>query len=162
MAADVDLFLKIDGIEGECQDLKHKGELQIVAFQKGVTNAGASGTGIGGADGMGTSVWQDAVFTMRADKSMPKLFTLCATGERVKKAVLTFRKAGKGQQEFLKITFTDALVSKFEMVGARDSDAVPTVVFAFNFAQVEEEYKGQKEDGTMRGAIKYSFAIGKH
>jgi len=160
MAADVDLFLKIEGIEGECQDLKHKGELRIVAFQKGVSNAGASGAG--GAEGIGTSVWQDAVFTMRADKSMPKLFTLCATGERVKKAVLTFRKAGKGQQEFLTITFSDALVSKFEMTGARDSDAVPTVVFAFNFAQIDEDYKGQKADGTLRGAIKYSFAVGKH
>lgn len=160
MASDVDLFLKIEGIEGECQDPKHKGEMQIVSFGQRVSNAGASGTGQG--EGTGTSVWQDAVFTMRADKSMPKLFTACATGERVKKAVLTFRKAGKGQQEFLKITFSDALVSMFEMVGARDKEAIPTVHFAFNFAQIEEEYKGQKEDGTLRGAIKYSYAVGKH
>jgi type VI secretion system secreted protein Hcp len=160
MAADVDMFLKIDGVEGESQDLKHKGELQIVGFEKGVTNAGASGAG--STEGIGTSVWQDAVFTMHVDKSMPKLFTACASGERIKKAVLTFRKAGKGQQEFLKITFTDALISKFEMVGARHGDPVPTVVFAFNFAQIEEEYKGQKDDGTLRGAIKYSFAVGKH
>jgi type VI secretion system secreted protein Hcp len=160
MAADVDLFLKIDGIEGECQDQKHKGELQIVAFHKGVTNAGASG--IGGVEGSGSSVWQDAVFTMRADKAMPKLFTACATGERVKKAVLTFRKAGKGQQEFLKITFSDALVSRFEMNGTRDADAVPMVHFAFNFAQIEEEYRTQKADGSLTGAIKYSFAVGKH
>jgi len=162
MAADVDLFLKIEGIEGECQDLKHKGELQIVAFSKGVSNAGASGVGVMGGDGSGTSVWQDAIFTMRADKSMPKLFTLCATGERVKKAVLTFRKAGKQQQEFLKITFSDALVSKFEMGGARDADATPMVLFAFNFAQIEEEYKAQKADGSLTGAIKYSYAVGKH
>ena len=160
MAAVVDLFLKIDGIEGECQDLKHKGELQIVAFSKGVSNAGASG--MSGGEGRGTSVWPDAVFYMRADKSMPKLFTACATGERVKKAVLTFRKAGKQQQEFLKITFSDALVSKFEMLGAKDADATPMVHFEFNFAQIEEEYRAQKPDGTLTGAIKYSFAVGKH
>ena len=31
----------------------------------------------------------------------------CASGEHLKKAVLTCRKAGKEQQEYLKITFDD-------------------------------------------------------
>lgn len=157
MADAIDLFLKIDGIDGESQDPKHKGELHLTSFSKGVLNAAS-----GGGDGAGTAVWQDAVFTMRMDKAAPKLMQACVTGEHIKKAVLTFRKAGRTQQEFLKITFTDIIVSRFEVVGSKhDKDSVPVIRFAFSYAHIEEEYKAQKADGSVGGAIKYSQAVGK-
>ena len=43
----------------------------------------------------------------------------CASGEHIKKAVLTCRKAGKDQQEFLKFTFTDVLVSSYQTAPPR-------------------------------------------
>jgi type VI secretion system secreted protein Hcp len=157
--ADVDLFLKIEGIEGESQDPKHKGELQLLSVSKTVENSVARGAGA--TEGRGTSVWRDAVFTMHVDKAWPKLFMACFTGERLKKAVLTLRKAGKQQQEFLKITFSDVLVSRVEILGNKNGSAVPSVLFAFNYAHIEEEYKAQKPDGTLTGAIKYAHAVGK-
>ena len=36
----VDFFLKVDGIEGESQDSKHKGEIEVVSWSWGETNAG--------------------------------------------------------------------------------------------------------------------------
>lgn len=157
--ADMDLFLKIDGIEGEARDLVHKGELQIRSFSKDVVNAGTGG--VGGGDGAGTAVWGQATFTMRMDKASPKLFQACVMGEKLNKAVLTFRKAGKLQQEFLKITFSDVLVSRHQVSGSKDRDGVPMVLFSFSYAHIEEEYKAQKADGTLSGAIKYSQAVGK-
>jgi type VI secretion system secreted protein Hcp len=151
--ADFDLFLKIDGIEGECQDSKHKGDLQITSFSKGVDHAVTGGTQ---GDTRGQSQWQDAAFTMKMDKSYPKLFLSCTQGDHINKAVLTCRKAGREQQEFLKITFYDALVSRCEVHGGHD---MPLVAFSFNFSRIEEEYKTQKDDGSLSGAIKYSYSI---
>jgi type VI secretion system secreted protein Hcp len=155
--SDVDLFLKIDGIEGETQDSKHKGELQIKSFSEGVTNkiTGAS------SDDAGLSTWRDADFTMSMDKGYPKLFQACVSGDRIKKAVLTFRKAGKGQQEFLKITFSDVLISHCRVEGKTNAAIVPSLSFSFNYAQIEEEYKVQKDDGSLSGAIKYTHSIPK-
>jgi type VI secretion system secreted protein Hcp len=155
----LDLFLKIDGIEGECQDIKHRGELQLTSASNAVVHQPYDVSGSGDA---GHSIWPDAQFTMFLDKAYTKLFSACTTGEHIKKAVLTWRKAGKDQQEFLKVTYTDVLVSMCRLNGGGGpGKPVPVLSFSFNFAQIEEEYKAQKGDGTLGGAIKYSYSIPK-
>ena len=62
---------------------------------------------------------QDFHFMMKVNKASPKLMLACASGEHIKKAVLTCRKAGKDQQEFLKITLTDVLVSSYQTGGSQ-------------------------------------------
>lgn len=158
----VDFFLKIDGIEGESQDAKHKGELQLLSFSHGVVHQPGAGSA-GGSGDAGLSTWPDASFTMHIDKAYPKLFTACCSGEHIKKSVLIMRKAGKVQQDFLKITYSDVLVSSVSTQGtsAKPGASLPIVNFSFNFAQIEEEYRTQKEDGSLSGAIKYTYSIPK-
>jgi type VI secretion system secreted protein Hcp len=43
----VDFFLKIDGIDGESKDSKHKGEIDIESFSWGATQTGTSHAGGG-------------------------------------------------------------------------------------------------------------------
>jgi len=148
--AQVAYYLKIDGIDGESQDSKHKGEIEIESFSWGVTNAGSSSGGGGG--GSGRAVLQDIHFTTRANKSSPKLFLACATGEHIKKAVLTCTKAGKDQQDYLKWTFSDVLVSSYQ-TGGSHGDVIPLDQFAFNFTKIEVEYKPQKADGSLDSAV---------
>lgn len=157
MTSDLDLFLKIDGIEGESQDSKHPRELKILSFSKGVNHSIADAQG---ADA-GRSKWDDAQFTMRVDRGYPKLFDSCISGANLPKAILTFRKAGKAQQEFLKITFSDVMVSRCEMNGSHDADPTPFVTFSFNFSRIEEEYRMQNADGTLSGPITYMYSIRK-
>jgi type VI secretion system secreted protein Hcp len=152
--ADCDYFLKVDGIEGESQDAKHKGELQLLSWSLGVTNAGTM-SAIGGGGG-GKCTWQDVHFTKIHDKSSPKLALACATGEHIKKAVLVCRRAGKDQQEFLTIVFTELIVSSFSTSGSSDS-GVPIDNFSFNYAQIEKDYKEQKADGSLGGSNKMGW-----
>jgi len=156
MAA-VDFFLKIDGIDGESADDKHKGEIDIYSWSWGEQQTGAHGAGGGG--GAGKVDVQDFHFTMHVNKSSPKLALACASGEHIKKAVLTCRKAGKDQQEFLKITLSDLLVSSFQTGGSGGSDIIPVDQISLNFAKYEIEYKEQKADGTLGGSIKAGWDI---
>src|SRR6185437_6277340 len=96
----VDYFLKIDSVEGESGDHAHKGEIQLESWSFGETNAGNMAEGGGG--GSGKVQMNDFHFVMKVNKASAKLFLACATGEHFKNAVLTCRKAGKTQQEFLK------------------------------------------------------------
>jgi type VI secretion system secreted protein Hcp len=150
MAA-VDYFLKIDGIEGESQDSKHKSEIEIQSFSFGATQTGSFAAGGGG--GAGKVHMQDFHFTVPVNKASPKLMLACASGQHIKKAVLTVRKAGKEQQEYLKYTFSDILVSSYQ-TGGGGGDVMPVDQISLNFAKIEQEYKEQKADGTLAGSVK--------
>jgi type VI secretion system secreted protein Hcp len=86
------------------------------------------------------------------------LFLCCANGEHIKSATLTCRKAGKEQQEYLKYTFSDLLVSSYQ-TGGSAGNVVPLDQISLNFTKVEFEYKEQKPDGSLGGSVKKHYSI---
>lgn len=150
----VDYFLKIDGIPGESTDGKHKDEIDLLAWSWGESNSGSSAYGGGG--GAGKVAMQDFSFQMKANKATPKLFLSCATGKHIKEALLTCRKAGGKQEEYLKIKFTDILISSYT-TGGSQGDVVPTESIAFNFSKIEIAYAPQKPDGSLGGPITHWY-----
>ena len=153
----VDYFLKLDGIQGESQDKTHKNEIEIESFSWGATQTGTASHG--GGMGAGRVSVQDFNFIMQVNKASPKLFLACAQGEHIKNAILVCRKAGKEQQEYLKVTFTDLLVSSYQTGGAGGGGATPIDQISLNFSKMEMEYKEQKADGSLGGAIKAHYDL---
>ena len=155
-AASVDYFLKIDGIDGESTDDRHKGEIEILSFSWGETTAGTMTRGGGG--GAGKVSMQDFHFTMAMNKASPKLFLACATGEHIKEATLTLRKAGSDRQEYLVVKFTDLLVSSYQ-TGGSSGDVVPTESFSLNFSKIEFEYRPTNPDGSLGAPVKAGYDL---
>lgn len=153
----VDYFLKIDGIEGESKDSKHNNEIDLQSWSWGETNMGTAAAG--GGMGAGKVSMQDFHFTMHVNKSTPKLVLACAGGQHIPKAVLTCRKAGTEQQEFLVITFSDVMVSSYQTGGNAHGDAIPVDQISLNYSKMEYEYKEQKADGTLGGPIKAGWDL---
>jgi type VI secretion system secreted protein Hcp len=156
MAA-VDYFLKLKGIDGESHDSKHKNEIDLESWSWGETQGGGHASGGGG--GAGKVVMQDFHFVMKINKASPKLFLACATGEHIGDAVLTCRKAGKEQQEFLIVKFTDLLVSSYQTGGSGHSDIVPTDQISLNFSKIEFQYKPQKTDGSLDAPVSAGYNL---
>jgi type VI secretion system secreted protein Hcp len=156
MAA-VDYFLKIDGVAGESTDSKHKGEIDVESWSWGESQMGAHGGGGGG--GAGKVSMQDFHFTTKISKASPTLMLACASGQHLKSAVLTCRKAGKDQQEYFSIKMSDLLVSSYQIGGSAHSDILPTDQVSLNFSKIEFEYKEQKPDGTLGGAVKAGWNV---
>jgi type VI secretion system secreted protein Hcp len=104
---------------------------------------------------------RDFHFTMMINKASPKLMLACATGEHLKKAVLVCRKAGKDQQEFLKVTLTDCLVSSYQTGtgNSANGSVIPFEHITLNFAKIEKEYREQKADGSLGGAVKAGYDV---
>lgn len=160
-----DYFLKLDGIEGESQDSKHSKEVEVLKYHFKVHQQGTTGSATGGA-GKGRVQMEDLIIWKKTDKSSPKVFLHCCSGEPVKKVVLTARKAGKDQQDYLKITMTDCLISLFEYGGKIEAGAGSGAgkttqddwehveCVGFNYATIDYSYKEQKSDGTLSGEIK--------
>jgi type VI secretion system secreted protein Hcp len=156
MAA-VDYFLKLEGVDGESTDDKHKNEIDVESWSWGETQSGTHSGGGGG--GAGKVVMQDFHFVTKIGKASAKLLLACATGEHIKSATLTCRKAGKEQQEFLIIKLSDLLVSSFQTGGSGHGDVVPTDQFSLNFAKIEFEYKPQKPDGSLDAPVKAGYDL---
>src|SRR6266481_1637831 len=94
-----DIFAKLGDIKGESLDSKHKDEIEVLSFSWGVTNPGRVISGGGG--GAGKATFQDLSIVHKIDKASPVLMRACATGQHLKEATITHRKAGKDQQDYL-------------------------------------------------------------
>jgi type VI secretion system secreted protein Hcp len=151
-------FLKLDGIAGESTDAKHKDEIELVSFSWGVTQSGGGGGG-GGGGGAGKPQFQDFSFAMRVNKASPQLFLATASGKHLKEATLTVRSAGKTQLEYLKIKFTDVLLTSFNEGGGGD-EVQETV--AFDFARIAVEYTPQDVRGTPGAVVQAGWDLSKN
>ena len=156
MAA-VDYFLKIEGAPGESTDHKHKDEIDLLSFSFGASNA--STFAFGGGGGAGKVQMTDFHFMMNVNKASPKLMLHCATGQHIKSALLCCRKAGKEQQEYLKVTFTDVMVTNFQTNGDAGANHLPSDSVSLAFGKIEWEYKIQNPDGTLGAALKTGYDL---
>ena len=154
--AEVDFFLKINGIPGESEKDGHADEIELDSWGWGETNSGSHSGGGGG--GAGKVAMQDFSFSMPVNKASPELFLACATGKHIPDAILVCRKSGGKQQEYLKIKFTDLLISSYQTGG--DPNAVKTTEhITFNFAKIELGYAPQKKDGSLGAFATHWYSV---
>jgi type VI secretion system secreted protein Hcp len=100
---------------------------------------------------------QDFQFVMRLNTASIGLMEACATGQHIKSATLTGRKAGKDQQEYLTFKLTDVLVSSYQ-TGGSEAD-LPIDQVSLNFAKIQVEYRPQKLDGTLDAPLKFGWDL---
>lgn len=153
----MDYFLKIDGIMGEALDSKHKGEIELESFAWGETHELAAAGG-GGGGGAGRVRIEDVHFAMKFNRASPLLLLACASGQHLKSAVLTARREGKDALEFLVYKFNDLLVSSYRTT-ASPEQPYPLDEVAFNFGQVQVEYRPQRPDGRPDAPVQAGWDV---
>ncbi|MEJ0065117.1 MAG: type VI secretion system tube protein Hcp [Caulobacteraceae bacterium] len=144
----VDMFLKLDGIKGESKDSVHKGEIEILAWSWGLSNAGSFSTGGGG--GSGKVNVQDISFTKYVDLSSPALLLAACSGKHIAEATFIVRKAGEKPLEYITIGLKKALITSISTGGSGGEDRL-TENITLNFAQFKHQYKEQSDTGSAGG-----------
>ena len=143
-----DMFLEMDGIQGEAQDKGHAGAIQVLGWAFEMSNT--LSTSSGGGAGVGKVAVHDISITKWVDKATTDLMKACATGQHIKKAVLFVRKSGERPVEYLKVTLEDILISGLSINGNRSDDR-PTESISLNFSKFKVEYTQQ--GGRSGGAV---------
>lgn len=154
--AQADYFLKIEGLEGESQDDKHKGEIHIASFHIGASNMGTGGTGTG--SGSGKAVIHDLHCAKHADKATPNLFLACATGKHFPSATLTIKKAGENPHAYLIYKMSNVLISAFGSKGSGGGEIAHESI-SLNFSKIEVTYVPQNKDGTAGAKIVKTYDV---
>ncbi len=153
----VDMFLKLDTIDGESTDSVHSGEIDLLSWSFAAHQTGTSNTG--GGSGAGRVSIQDLSITKKVDKSSPTLFGLCCSGAHVPKGVLTVRKAGGEAVEYMVVKMEHVLITGVQTTGSDGQDQIVEQV-SLNFKRVGIVYTPQKDDGTGGPTVSGGWDIG--
>jgi type VI secretion system secreted protein Hcp len=148
------MFLNLGAtIKGETQDKVQKaaGDIDVLAWSWGASNAGSFHAGGGG--GAGKANFQDIAITKYLDKASPALLIALAKGSHIPTAKLLVRKAGEGQKKYLELTMSKVMVTSVATGGSGGEDRLTENV-TLNFADVKFEYFLQDAKGaTASGGV---------
>ncbi|MDR1662744.1 MAG: type VI secretion system tube protein Hcp [Azoarcus sp.] len=150
MASLQDFYIKLEGIDGESKDSKHKGWIDALSFGYSVTQSSSMFTGGGG--GVGKASFDTLTFSHYVDKATPNLFQYCAAGKHIPKVEISACKAGDGSQEYLRITLNDVLVTHAGPAGSTEEARVRETV-GLSYSKIKVEVKEQNADGSVGAAV---------
>jgi type VI secretion system secreted protein Hcp len=150
----INFYLKFDGIDGESVHVDHKGEIEASSWSWGLD---APTTGTGGSGGaVGKPRPREFHFVHYYDKASPLLAKNAALGKHVKTAVLSARKAGEQQKDYLKVTMTDVIITSVSISGDGNGP-MEEVAMAFN--EIDVSYQPQDPKGGLGPAVKFDWNI---
>ncbi len=152
----VDMFLKLEGIDGEAVDKTHADEIDLLAWSWGMSQSGTTHVGKGG--GAGKVNVQNISITKYVDKASPILMKHISEGKHIAEATLTVRKAGETPLEYIIITMTDVMITSLSTGGSGGEDRL-TENIELNFAEFKTVYVPQATDGSGGAEVEFAFNI---
>lgn len=140
-----DMFLKIPNVKGEARDPDHKDEVEVVSWSWGAhSNAYAGG---------GQRTMDMLVIVKKIDSASTALLK-CLAENQVTTAKLVVRKAGKTPAEYFIVEMDKVRVTS---VTVDTSDAELNEHVSLAFEKITWNYRAQQADGSLGGAMSYSY-----
>jgi len=131
--ASFEVFLKIEGIQGDSKDARHQDWINAVSFNIGASNSGTFAGG--GGSGAGKAEFTDLKVFKFIDKASPVLFISSAQGDHIQSATLEVR-TPEGFL-FYRIVLDHVLVSSVnDDVRATDENGEILEVITLNWTRI--------------------------
>jgi len=146
-----DMFLKLDGIQGESTQKGHEKEIEVFSFSWGMARTQSISTGRAAG---GRPCVSELNLMKRMDKSTPLLMANVMSGMVIPKGKLTLVKAGGDiPVEFVVIDFTQVLVSSVQESASSGGDDTPMESISLHFTSAKVTYTPQGPDGKPTSSI---------
>ncbi len=117
-----DIFLEIEGVEGESTVLGHGGAIEVLSWSWGVSQMSTGGGGGGGVTAAREKTGH-VTLIKRIDKATPLLFKRCVDGTHIPRAVVHLTR--EDGQTYLKYELKEVMVSSIMHGGDLDGDGCP-------------------------------------
>lgn len=150
----IDTHIKFDGVDGESTHKDHKGEIELMSWAWSVQN---DKTLTGGGSGKGKANPGELVIVHAYDKASPVLAKKCAQGVHFKEAVITARKSGEGQKDFIKVTMKEVYITGVAPSASAGGDIVEQV--SMSYGSIDFAYKPQDDKGGTGGEVKFGWNV---
>ena len=151
----IDTHIKFDGVDGESTHADHKGEIEVLSWQWGVSNASTGA--MGGGSGKGKAAPGDMHISKMYDKASPNLAKKCAQGVHFPTVTLTARKSGEGQKDFFKIIMKEVFITSVNNSASSQGDMMETL--SMSYGEIDFSYKAQDAKGALGGEVKFGWNV---
>lgn len=152
------LYMKLDGVEGECVVKGYEGWIDLLSMSFSGTQSGNMHKGMGG--GAGKVTMGDLMATKLADKCSTDLMKKLCLGQHYATVDVHATKATGGEAlPYFTVKLTDAIVTSMSFGGSGGGDDVMTESISLNYRQIDVEYHIQNQDGTDGGTTSASYNI---
>jgi type VI secretion system secreted protein Hcp len=152
-----DMFLRIQGIDGESTDDRHRDWIQIVSFDCKVSTAESSTVSSGGGVTGTRPEFSEITVGKVIDQASPKLNLYCCNGKHIPEVIIELCRAMGEKQVYMKYTLQDVIVSAVGPVTVDPTGQLEQV--SFRFGQIRWEYTLTRPDGSPGGAILESWNL---
>jgi type VI secretion system secreted protein Hcp len=154
-----DCYIKIEGYPGESTDSKHKDWIEVLSYSHGVRQSGEATSREGGMSA-GRANFHDFTFVKMMEKSSPALAKACAEGKHISKAEVQCCQAAGDKHCFMKIVFSDLLLSAVTPTGnTKAQESRPLEEVSFRYTKIEYEYTPIDQAGKPQAATKSSWDL---
>jgi type VI secretion system secreted protein Hcp len=148
--ADVDIYLKLDGIPGDSTADRHAGEIVVLSYRTAIE---ANVAHLGGGGGAGKTVFGGIHFRKRLDKASVALLLACASGRHIASGQFTFARASADSRVFYTVTLEGVLVSHISQA-LGDGDSVPAEEeVTLQCRRIHWAFSNQNPDGSQAPPI---------
>jgi type VI secretion system secreted protein Hcp len=156
----VEIFLKLDGIEGESKVKGFEKSIDVLSFSWGASNP--SSVARGGGSGAGRADFSSISIQKEVDLSSDKMMKAVSKGTHFAKGSLHVREAGGDTPvEYYVLELKRVFVDSFNVGGAQGGGK-PTESLSFSYEEVKLKYIEQTEKGGEGGKGEFAFNIVKN
>jgi type VI secretion system secreted protein Hcp len=155
--AKTNIYLKLDGLNGESMDDEHKDWIEVESWSWGVDNPASFAQGQGGQS---TQAHVSAINVVKnCDAASVAMYKACTTGKHIPKGTLSCLKLdGDSRIEYMKVDLTDIMVSNLQWSASGTEHHVHESV-GLVFAEFKQAYKLQQDKGTPKGSTEFGYNV---
>jgi len=150
-------YIQLPGIQGESNDSKHQGWIDVEAISLPIHRSIADGA-VGVSRSSGETSLGDIVVTKTWDTSTPKLAAFCASGKYCPSVTIEMcSDIGGSNVTNLQLVLSDCIVSSYSFSGTGDQSPVPSEVISLNYVKINWNYTKYNLDGSSAGSTPASY-----
>ena len=149
-----DAFLKIEGIDGDSTDDRHRGEIEVISFHHNLTQS-VTGTAssTGNISGQRVDMGRFTI-TKQLDKASPKLAGESAKGTVFPHVILSLSSATGNKAEYMSYKLSNVIISSVNVGGNAGAEGgVPFEEIGFSFTKIEWKFTVSADDGHAGGNV---------
>ena len=160
--ATFDIFLKLDGIEGESASKGHEKEIEVLSYDQSIDSTVSGGHPGGGGGGAGKATFSGVRIRKQLDTASIPISLACASGLHIASARIAFRRASRTPLDFYVVTLEDVVVTHagecattgtqfpldFERLPKSPSGAALLEEVTLHFARIRWQYRRMDPKGT--------------
>lgn len=157
----IEIFLKLDKIDGESTKQGAEKQIEIFSFSNGASNPSSVAFGTG--SGAGKVDLSSLSLQKQLDKASPLLFQACCQGTHIATGTMIVREStgDKTTQIYYQYDMTEVFVDSISWGGAAGGGK-PSESVSLSAKSLKVTYWPQKTDGSLDSPIPFGWDVSKN